>query len=278
MRTLTIHREKTFVGCIMPVYIYITDEFDGDIKIKGEKCRLLGSVGNGQTKTFTISGRKAALYGACGKGDLYKDRLELPCSEKNITLSGKCTLGQNKGNPFRFHRPSVSADQIEAVIKTAGLIACGDKEVIYAVRDMVISPMEYFAVHREEYLERGIDDWSNLEVVVWFGMVDILLRHHYATERDYKDEKEDFVYFLASLNNVKQNGLTVNPDILDEDESITWWCAAIDGEWEAAGYCMGCIDINSDSYVLFPAKISLMDRLYHYATCLGYSIVYAGDD
>jgi hypothetical protein len=54
MRNLTIKREKTFVGSLMKVHVYIEDHFNSEITINNVPCRKLGDLKNNEEKTFEI--------------------------------------------------------------------------------------------------------------------------------------------------------------------------------------------------------------------------------
>ena len=44
MRTLTIERKKSFVGCIAALKVYIEDPLAGELTINGVRCRKLGTL------------------------------------------------------------------------------------------------------------------------------------------------------------------------------------------------------------------------------------------
>ena len=102
-------------------------------------------------------------------------------------------------------------------------------------------------------------------VVQWLGMVDILIKNNYVCERDYKDELEDFLYFVQELKGIKSNDLTLEEDWFEENADITDWCSIIDSKWASEGMCIAAIDIDSDSYVIFPCKINVLQNLQEYA-------------
>lgn len=104
MRKLTIHRQKSFVASLMKVKIYITDPVECDLEINKQKCRKLGELKNGETKEFdVISGAATvyAIYDTFTQNSCF-GKYELPCSDDNITITGKSTLAPKKGNPFVF--------------------------------------------------------------------------------------------------------------------------------------------------------------------------------
>lgn len=160
------------------------------------------------------------------------------------------------------------------VMVISGIITCEDSLVMEEIKELVADTKAYFDTHREQYEERGIDEFDDMEEneACWLGMVDILEKNEYVCERDYKDEKEDFITFVSRLNGVKQASLSLNEDILDEEADVQKWCDVIDRNWEENGYCIAAIDIGSDSYVLFPAKLKELSRLNKNAEKAGYRI------
>lgn len=167
-----------------------------------------------------------------------------------------------------------SASAPSPVSEIARIISGGDAVVMKEIKDLTEDTKGYFAAHKDRYNERGIDafDSGRSNELLWLGMVDILAGNHYVCERDCGDEKEDFVYFLGSLKGVSGEKLPLDPEELDEDGELEEWCGIISASWESAGYHVGCIDIESDSYVLFPAKTAELDELRGLAEQMGYRI------
>ena len=84
------------------------------------------------------------------------------------------------------------------------------------------------------------------------------------------DELEDFSYFVQNLHGFQKLGLELNPDWLDEDEDISAWCGVLTEKWE--GVCAAAIDIDSDSYVLFPTAAAQLADLQRLAGEIGHRI------
>lgn len=57
------------------------------------------------------------------------------------------------------------------------------------------------------------------------------------------------------------NNLYIEAAWFDENEDIPVWCKVIDEKWERQGFCVGAIDIDSDSYVMFICKIEILKKL-----------------
>ena len=62
MRNLTIRREKHFVASLATMKVYIEDPTANDLTINGVSCRKLGTLKNGEEKTFTIAEEAAKVF------------------------------------------------------------------------------------------------------------------------------------------------------------------------------------------------------------------------
>ncbi len=104
MRKLTIKREKRFVACLGKMKVYIEDGTANDIKINGVSCRKLGTLKNGEEKTFEISNEAAkvfVIFDKLSKG-YCNDYYQLPSGEEDVILTGKNEYNPATGNAFRF--------------------------------------------------------------------------------------------------------------------------------------------------------------------------------
>ena len=54
MRTVTIKREKSFVGCLATLKVYIEDPESNGITIGGVPCRKLCTFKNGEVAAFEV--------------------------------------------------------------------------------------------------------------------------------------------------------------------------------------------------------------------------------
>lgn len=169
--------------------------------------------------------------------------------------------------------PAAQTDWAAVLLEIAAIISDSDAAVWKEMTLCTSNPKEYFSAHQERYEERGVDDVRDLESIQWLGLVDILEAHNYVCERDWKDEKEDFLYFLGGLNGRKRLGLELREDWFSEEDDISIWSRILDEKWEPQQCCLACIDINSDSYVLFPCGLAEAEQLKTLAAQLGRCIV-----
>ena len=104
MRHLTIKRNKTFVGCAGKLRVYIEDAAIVDIEINGVGCRKLGTLKNGEEKTFEIgenAGKVFVIADQMSKS-FCNEYYELSEGQEDIALSGQCKFNPAAGNAFRF--------------------------------------------------------------------------------------------------------------------------------------------------------------------------------
>ena len=105
MRNLTVKREKTFVGCAAKIKLCIEDHETGDVVINGVPCRRIGTLKNGEEKTFEIGEGAARVY-AIADGlskNFCNDFYPIPAGTEDVSLSGKTQFNPANGNAFRFN-------------------------------------------------------------------------------------------------------------------------------------------------------------------------------
>lgn len=105
MRTLSITRNKSFVGCAGRMKVYIEDAA-GDLYINDVLCRQLGTLKNGETASFPIGDEAVRLFVIADKMSrgYCQDCYPIPegLDGDTVTVSGKNTYNPGAGNPFRF--------------------------------------------------------------------------------------------------------------------------------------------------------------------------------
>ena len=158
------------------------------------------------------------------------------------------------------------------LVEIARIISDGDEVVSQEITACTQDPKGWFAAHQGQYEERGIYSTNDLDSVQWLGLVDILESHNWLCERDWKDELEDFLFFLQKLKGYQALGLSLNPEWLDPEEDIPSWCGILADKWNEVR--VAAIDIDSDSYVLFPISVTQLPQLQKLAGEIGHRIDY----
>lgn len=105
MRQLTVLREKTFVGSMAKMKIYVEDPTAPELTINGAPCRKLGDLKNGEEKTFEIPETETRIFAIADKlsKDFCNDCFRLPAGTEPVHLSGKNRYNPGTGNAFRFY-------------------------------------------------------------------------------------------------------------------------------------------------------------------------------
>ena len=117
-----------------------------------------------------------------------------------------------------------------------------DSVVIKRIADCLADSEAYFNKHMDVFLERGI---------------------------------EDFLYFVRELKGMRDAALPLEAEWFDKNADVSEWCAIIDGKWKSSGICLAGIDIESDSYILFPCRDDKLDKLKKLAKIVSCRIDYA---
>ena len=174
----------------------------------------------------------------------------------------------------RFVPPTEDAVN-QTITDIARRISGADPAVMQAIHSCVSDISTYCSEHAGQYEDRNTDpaQASPLELK-WLGMVDILLGHGYAWELDWKCELDDLRFALGEIRkkNREAEDLTeaLSDGTFDEDEDLTAWCAGLS---EACPrHTVGCLGIDSDSYVIFPVQKQILDQLQQAAGQIGQKI------
>ncbi len=104
MRTLTVTRNKTFVGCASKIRLYIEDYTAPEITILDTPCRPLGILKNNETQSFEITEEAVKIFAIADKAskNYCNEFYPIPAGIDPVTLSGQCRYNPMNGNAFRF--------------------------------------------------------------------------------------------------------------------------------------------------------------------------------
>ena len=169
------------------------------------------------------------------------------------------------------------------LLQIGTLISKGDKSIEKEIKKCLSDMDAYYEEHEEDYEDRCLDretieeEEVEEEELQWIALVDILINHAYCCELDWKCYKEDFVYCLNELHGMEFYNLTLEEDWLDEEADVTEWCTVIDEKWQEKGVCVAALDIDSDSYVIFPIMKKELEKLMELADEIDCRIALAKD-
>lgn len=132
-------------------------------------------------------------------------------------------------------------------------------EVRSKLESCLESPQRYYRENVESYEERCIDGNQEDDRIVWFAIADEMILSGAAIELDWKTDVEDFFDEMKGLANRHHLGL--QEDWFQEDDDIPIWCELLDEKWADKQFCVGAMDIDSDSYVLFVCRTEVLKQL-----------------
>lgn len=143
----------------------------------------------------------------------------------------------------------------QPLIDIAAIISHGDPWVMEWIRVCADDIYSYVESNFHLYALRGLELEDDLDVLKWIGLVEILIEAQYVCERDWKDELPDFLHFIQNLKGTKRLKLPLDKQWLDPSKDVSDWIQRINSQWSAKSCCLSVIDIDSDSYVLFPCTL-----------------------
>lgn len=177
---------------------------------------------------------------------------------------------------FKKKKNSDSADNSKMISEIFSIICKGKDDMSAEIAECTNSPEEYAVKHKTQFAERGISpNETDADTLMWIGCVDILINHSFADELDFSCELEDFVYCIGKLDPVTAEKITLDENDFSSDADITLWLDELDPKLKARNLCIGGIDIDSDSYVVFLTDIPTLEKLKDMANSIGHKIDYA---
>lgn len=105
MRRVYLTREKSFVGCLAKLQVYIEDHARAEIELDGIPCRCAGVLANGETIDFAASEEARHIFVICAPNakKYCGDKIMIPAGDTDVELVGRNIYNPGLGNPFRFH-------------------------------------------------------------------------------------------------------------------------------------------------------------------------------
>lgn len=143
------------------------------------------------------------------------------------------------------------------------IITDNDEKVLEQVEKLTTNPEKFFTEYKEQYLERGIENFSELPIdeITWLGLADILIINNYVNEFDWKCEIEDFEYFFKKLSQFETKFSNCEFPSLNKNKDITEWIVELNKYFRKYNIVVANMDIDSDSYILFPIESNLTTKL-----------------
>ncbi|MCH5267732.1 MAG: hypothetical protein J1E62_05245 [Lachnospiraceae bacterium] len=147
----------------------------------------------------------------------------------------------------------------ELLTELVRILSDNNSEIKNEMERCLSDAKSYYDTHTDLFSEWGLAEYSDGREIYLITLVDLLEKANIVCIRDYKDEKEDFIYFVQNLTGYKNGNLSLEEDWLQEDGDITVWAEVLGQHWD--GYELAAIDMDSDSYVLFVCDANTLAEL-----------------
>lgn len=170
-------------------------------------------------------------------------------------------------------------------------ITSDDSTLIDEMKECLREPLEYVKKHYETFEEVGIvddgileedenieeDDLPDIDEISWFTLFNLLVEHEYVAELDWKEELSDVIEVLQSLVGVKGRKLAIKTEWFERNAEMVEWFEILDDKWSQTGIALYGLDMDSDSYAVFPYSIKEAKQLIKEAEKMGCRISLAKD-
>ncbi len=180
----------------------------------------------------------------------------------------KPSAGPVAAVPGTSASPSTEGCAADALVEIARIVTGGNEAVLQETALCATDIQGFYTAQEDFFMETCMERSRPPLELQWRGLTKILEDHGYVCERDWKDCKEDFVFFVQNLKGTKANSLPVEPDWFDENDDVFQWGTILTEKWAASGFAAAVFDINSDSYVVFPCRRSDFAQLQELAAQL----------
>ena len=150
-----------------------------------------------------------------------------------------------------------------------------DNDTADKLNRCIDDPCAYYDENAEVYGERGVTSYTNDDMIIWLGIVDILIENGKMFEFDWKVELGDFIYGMQEINS--NDTLEIDENDFDEDGDIIGWLEVLHSAWSDLGFVIAGMDIDSDSFCLLITAGDTFEKLVVEAEKTGHKIALAKD-
>ena len=177
---------------------------------------------------------------------------------------------------FKKNRSSDNKDNSKIIADIFRTIGRENEAIAAEISECTNSPKQYAIKNSTQFSERGIShNDADPDTLMWIGCVDILINNSYAAELDFSCELEDLIFNLGKLKTITAENIILDEKDFSSDEDIILWLSQLDEQLKEQNLCIGGIDIDSDSYVIFLTDIRTFKTIKDSADSIGHRIDYA---
>ena len=162
----------------------------------------------------------------------------------------------NRLNDFDVNADNLRVDVPENTILTiARMISGSDRDLIESIKAYLDDAETYLDNNKGFFEQREGVDLEDTELVSWIALIKELKLARYVYEFKWKEDLDKFLSTLKESEEVKMKDLPLIKEWFSPDETVVEWCEILDKKWESFGVCIAAIDLDCDSYILFPCDM-----------------------
>lgn len=208
---------------------------------------------------FDVSGTVILVMAICGAVlmtffpyTLFVYRLALVNMRNKVTEEDK-SIQKAYANKLKREE-----NYIEIFKKLVYLIS-GDEKIVSDFTLCLKDPKAYYNIHKKEYEERFIMEYTDKEEINLLGMVDLLIKNNKVVELDWNCDLDEFIDKVSLIKDISNIDRKLFEDRLEK--GVPGWCAIVDNSLNGMERQMACINIESDSYILFISSLQDMSKI-----------------
>lgn len=177
---------------------------------------------------------------------------------------------------FKKKNKQQSVERVEnSLLEIIKIVSFKNDGIIKQAQECIENTSENYKEHREDFEARGLSVKDESSFLQWIGCIDLLINNEFVCECDWKEEKDEFVFQISSLQGIDTLALEIDSEWFDQSQTIPNWCGILDNKWIKSNCVVAAFDIDSDSYVMFPCRREDIERLSCLAEGFGYRIDFA---
>lgn len=158
-------------------------------------------------------------------------------------------------------QPEPEPVDLQVFPRLAGLIAGQNSKAAQAVAQCAADPEDYFHQHRQQYLQRGVQQPEQPETLCLLALADQLAEAGLLWELDWKTEQQEFLSVVRQLADRQHPNLPLDPDWFQQQQDMADWIDLLNEKWLPFGFYLSELAMDSDSFSLLCLSLDLLAQL-----------------
>ncbi|TCD54474.1 hypothetical protein EJ419_03085 [Alloscardovia theropitheci] len=132
---------------------------------------------------------------------------------------------------------------------------------------------ELFLKTQKDNPHWDIEDDGTFTTYWGFSIAHLLIKENDICTMSWEDDIDKFIRALQPVADKKD--LDIERSWFNAEEEVPIWCTVLQHKWDDAGYDIGVIDMDTDSYIFFVAKKVVIEELRQLTMKTAYTIDFA---